>query len=116
MNANFTLGLRPFLIGTGAFILIFMAMMMTTSLATSIISALLYLLAGVWIDRIQPQSLWYAPPLMNIFIWGIFIPTGMEIWPLVIHIWYSLIPPLAALAAAYLGLYVSSKLEKPLPE
>ena len=80
----------------------------TSPLITAIFSALLYFSLGIWLGRMQPQSLWYAPFLMNIFIWVIFIPMGMEFWPPKIRIWYFLIPPLVALFTAYLGMYLGS--------
>lgn len=108
MNAKVSLFLKLFAIGVGALVLTFIAMMITPPLATSIFSALLYFSLGIWVGRMQPHSLWYAPLLMNILIWVIFIPMGMEFWPPIIHIWYFLIPPLVALPSAYLGMYIGS--------
>lgn len=99
--------LRPFLIGIGAFAISFIIMMSAPPLPTFILVAILYFLLGIWIGRKQPNTLWYAPLLMNILIWIIFIPMGMDILPPKIHIWYFLIPPVAALLTSYLGMYTS---------
>jgi hypothetical protein len=109
INTKVSFFLRPFFIGVGGVLFTFMVMMMTPPLVTSIFSALLYFSLAIWIGRVQPQSLWYAPLLMNILIWVIFIPMGMEFWPPKIRIWYFLIPPLVALPAAYFGTYVGSR-------
>lgn len=110
MNAKVSLFLKPFFIGVGGLFFTYMVMAMAPPIITSIFSALLYLSLGVWVGRMKPQILWYAPLLMNIPIWVIFIPIGIEIWPPIIRIWYFLIPPLVALPAAYLGTYVGSRL------
>ncbi len=104
--------LKPFFIGSGAFILTFMVMMGTSPLVTAIFTVLLYFPLGVWVGKMQPHSLWYAPLLMNILIWVIFIPMGVEFWPPIIRIWYFLVPPFAALIAAYAGTYVSYLVNK----
>jgi hypothetical protein len=113
MNAKLSLSLMPFLVGVGGVFFTFMVMMMAPPIITSIISALLYFSLGIWVGRRQPQSLWYAPLLMSILIWIIFIPMGMEIWPPKVHIWYFLLPPMVALPAAYLGTYVGSRQHQP---
>ena len=96
----------PFLIGVGVFIISFITMMSAPPLPTSIVTIIIYLIAGLWVGKIQPKSIWYAPILMNIVIWFVFIPMGMEIWPPIIHIWYFLIPPVVALPSAYIGMFL----------
>ena len=108
MNTKVALILKPFTIGLGALILTFMVMMEASPLITAIFSALLYFALGIWVGRLQPQSFWYAPLLMNIFLWAVFIPMGMEFWPPIIRIWYFLIPPFVALPAAYFGMFAGS--------
>ncbi len=104
--------LKPFFIGSGGFILTCMVMMGTSPLITAIFTVLLYFPLGVWVGKMQPDSLWYAPLLMNILSWIIFIPMGVEFWPPVIRIWYFLVPPFAALIATYAGVYVSFLINK----
>jgi len=110
MNAKVNLFLKPFFIGAGGLFFTYMVMTMAPPIITTIFSAFLYLSLGVWVGIMHPQSLWYAPLLINILIWMIFIPMGIEIWPPIIRIWYFLIPPLVALPAAYLGTYLGSRL------
>lgn len=105
MNTKVSFIIKPFALGLGALVFTFMVMMGTSPLITAIFSAVLYFLLGMWIGRIHPQSLWYAPLLLNIFIWVVFIPMGMEFGPPIIRIWQFLIPPLVALSAAYVGTY-----------
>ena len=99
----------PFFIGVGAFVITFVVMQNLPPIGTSIVTILLYFIAGLWIGKLQPNSIWYAPIIMNIIIWLVFIPMGMEIWPPFIHIWYFLIPPIVALPSAYIGMYVGSR-------
>ena len=101
--------LKLLAVGIAAAAITFIIMMGTSPLVTSILTAILYFFLSIWIGRVKPQTLWYAPILINIAIWIIFIPMGMEIWPPKIQIWYFLIPPLVSLLAAYLGMFVGSR-------
>jgi hypothetical protein len=105
INTKTFLVLKLLAVGMAAAAITFTVMMGTSPLVTSILTAILYFFLSIWIGRVQPQTLWYAPILINIAIWIIFIPMGMEIWPPKIQIWYFLIPPFVSLPAAYLGMF-----------
>lgn len=109
-NTKTFLVLKLLAVGMAAAAITFIVMMGTSPLITSILTAILYFFLSIWIGRVKPQTLWYAPIIINIAIWIIFIPMGMEIWPPKIHIWYFLIPPLVSLPAAYLGMFTGSRL------
>ena len=100
---------RPLLLGIAGLVLTFIAMEATPPFPTTVLCALLYLALGFAAGRLQPKSLWYAPLFMNLFLWVVFIPMGMEIWPPTIMIWYFLMPPVVALPAAYLGMYLGGR-------
>ena len=107
-NAKTCLVLKLLAVGIAAAAITFIVMMGTSPLVTSILTAILYFFLSIWIGRVQPQTLWYAPLLINIAIWIIFIPMGMEIWPPKIQIWYFLVTPFVSLVAAYLGMFAGS--------
>ncbi len=97
--------LIPFIIGTGAFVVVFIFMMSSTPLVTSIITAIIFGVGGLWVGKIQTEILWYSPLLMNIILWLAFVPMGMELFPPKIHIWYFLIPPMVGLVSSYIGMF-----------
>lgn len=108
MKARAALILKPFAIGIMGLFFTFMIMTASSPTITTLFSAVLYFSLGLWLGKIQPQTLWYAPLLTGIPIWAIFIPMGMEFWPPVVRIWSFLMPPFAALPATYLGMYAPS--------
>ena len=105
MNSIVRMMLVSVAIGVGAFILSFITMISSTPMITSVFCGVLYMAMGLLTTRMKHEVIWFAPLLMNIPIWIVFIPMGMEIWPPVIHIWYFLLPPGIALISAYVGIY-----------
>jgi hypothetical protein len=59
--------LYPVLMGVGAFILLFPVLSaLLTPQWFYFFSGVLFYLLGVWLGSLQPQSLWYAPLLLNL--------------------------------------------------
>lgn len=88
-------------------ILVFMLMMVLKPWVTTALSSLIFFLLGKWAGHSPTAIRWYTPLLVNLWLWVVFIPMGMDVWHLKIHIYYFLLPPLFALPATYLGLYTS---------
>jgi hypothetical protein len=110
MNSHVRASLTAFLVGFGAVLLTFMAMMASSPLITFIFSALLYLVAGYWMGRSEARRVWFAPLVMSIPVWVVFVPMGMQIWPPAIRIWYFLAPPVLALLSAYAGMFLGARM------
>jgi hypothetical protein len=66
--------LLPVLVGAGGAIVVLPILTIKGSGITLIIlAAVAFFSAGIWVGKMQPQSLWYAPLLMNVPLWLLFL-------------------------------------------